>query len=286
MNWLFNKKVLITGASSGIGKEITKILINKYNCHVLGVNRSEDKLIAFKQELADKQDNFDYYPMDASKLENWQSLYQKLVDNNQTIDILINNAGMMHPFMRFDKIDFDQINKVIDINFYSAVYSTKIFMPMLLKSESGAIVNISSASALCNIPGVSIYSASKSALRAFSETISYEYRKQLYISTVMPGFAKTNLFYSKDNSKQIVAEKDDNLISKFCMPVEKMARKIVGKLKRKRRRVVVGLDAKFVNFMHKLMPQTTTKLVGGVFKATKLDTFQDIFEQKQPKEKK
>ncbi len=283
MNWLYNKRVLITGASSGIGKEITKLLINKYNCQVLGVNRSEDKLAAFKQELAEKQDKFDYYPMDASKLDNWQQLYQHLVDNKYDIDILINNAGMMHPFMRFDKLDYEQIDKVFDINFYSAVYSTKTFLPMLLKSNHGAIINISSASALCNIPGVSIYSASKSALRAFSETISYEYRKKLYISTIMPGFAKTNLFYSKDNSKQIVDQKDDNLISKFCMPVDKMARKIVGKIKRKRRRAVVGIDAKFVNFMHKLMPQTTTKLVGGVFKATKLATFKDIFDNKENK---
>lgn len=283
MNWLYNKRVLITGASSGIGKEITKLLINKYNCQVLGVNRSEDKLAAFKQELAEKQDKFDYYPMDASKLDNWQQLYKHLVDNKYDIDILINNAGMMHPFMRFDKLEYEQIDKVFDINFYSAVYSTKTFLPMLLKSNHGAIINISSASALCNIPGVSIYSASKSALRAFSETISYEYRKKLYISTIMPGFAKTNLFYSKDNSKQIVDQKDDNLISKFCMPVDKMARKIVGKIKRKRRRAVVGIDAKFVNFMHKLMPQTTTKLVGGVFKATKLATFKDIFDNKENK---
>ncbi len=283
MNWLYNKRVLITGASSGIGKEITKLLINKYNCQVLGVNRSEDKLAAFKQELGDKQDKFDYYPMDASKLDNWQQLYRHLAGNNYEIDVLINNAGMMHPFMRFDKLDYEQIDKVFDINFYSAVYSTKTFLPMLLKSEHGAIINISSASALCNIPGVSIYSASKSALRAFSETISYEYRKKLYISTIMPGFAKTNLFYSKDNSKQIVDQKDDNLISKFCMPVDKMARKIVGKIKRKRRRAVVGIDAKFVNFMHKIMPQTTTKLVGGVFKATKLTTFKDIFDNKENK---
>ncbi len=283
MNWIHNKNVLITGASSGIGKEITKLLITKYNCHVLGVNRSEDKLIAFKEELGEYANKFDYYPMDASKLENWQQLYQHLLDNGKTIDILINNAGTMHPFMRFDKIDIEQIHKVIDINFYSAVYSTKVFLPMLLAREHGSIINISSASALCNIPGVSIYSASKSALRAFSEIVSYEYKKKIYVSTIMPGFTKTNLFYSKDNARDIVTSKDKNLIDKFCMRVDKMAKKIVGKIKRKRRRAVLGVDSKLVNFLHKLMPQTTTKMVGGVFKMTKLSTFEDIFDNKEKK---
>lgn len=278
MNWIYNKKILLTGASSGIGKALATLLIKKYNCSVIGVNRSQDKLEEFKRELGEYGDKFSYYPMDASKLENWQQLYKTLQDKNEQIDVLINNAGMMHPFMSFEKIEIEQVHKVMNINFYSAIYSVKTFLPMLNQSKTPAIINISSASALANVPGVSVYGASKSALRAFSETISYEFRKHIYVCTVMPGFVKTNLFYSKDNAKNIVDDNDMGLINKFCMKVDKMAKKTVRAIKRKRKRVVLGLDGKFINFMHKLMPVSTTKLMGGVFRASKRKTFDQIFD--------
>lgn len=277
MNWLYNKTILITGASSGLGKQMVKIFITKYNCKVIGANRNEQKLKQFKLELNEYKDNFDYYVMDASVLQNWKDLYQKLLDAGISIDILINNAGLMHPFMKFDKLSYDSIYKVMNTNFYSAIYSTQTFLPMLLKSKTPAIINIASAAALVNVPGVSIYSASKSALRAFSETISYEYRDKIFVSTIMPGFAKTNLFYSSDNDRDVVAKTDDKLISKFCMDCDKMAKKIVKAISHKKHRVVLGKDARAGNFFNKLMPIGTTRIIGYLFKHSKLQTFDQIF---------
>jgi short-subunit dehydrogenase len=95
----------------------------------------------------------------------------------------------------------------------------------------------------------------------------------------MPGFAKTNLFYSKDNAKDIIETKDKNIIDKFSMRVDKMANKIVKIIKRKKARAIVGLDAKLINFMYKLMPQTSGRIVGFVMRKTKMKTFETIYKK-------
>ena len=95
----------------------------------------------------------------------------------------------------------------------------------------------------------------------------------------MPGFAKTNLFYSKDNKKDIIESKDKNIIDKFSMNVDKMAKKIVRVIKRKKARAIIGLDAKLINFMYKLTPQTSGRLVGWVMRKTKMKTFETVYKK-------
>ena len=279
MNWLYNKNVIISGASSGIGKEVSKILIEKYGCNILGVARTESKLEAFKQELGENGNHFSYFPMDTGIEENWQLLKTFMEEHSFAPDILINNAGTMTPFDAYANSTAEQVEKVFKTNFLSVTYSVRALLPVLEKSATPAIINISSASALCALPGVSIYSASKSALKTFSEILHCELKGRVYVSTIMPGFAKTNLFYSKDNAKDIIETKDKNIIDKFSMRVDKMANKIVKIIKRKKARAIVGLDAKLINFMYKLMPQTSGRIVGFVMRKTKMKTFETIYKK-------
>ena len=279
MNWLYNKNIIVTGASSGIGKEVSKLLIEKYNCHILGVARTESKLEAFKQELGEKSNYFCYFPMDTGIEENWQKLTIFMQENSFAPDVLINNAGTMTPFDAYENSTTEQVEKVFKTNFLSVTYSVRTLLPVLEKSSSPAIINISSASALCALPGVSIYSASKSALKTFSEILHCELKGKVFVSTIMPGFAKTNLFYSKDNKKDIIESKDKNIIDKFSMNVDKMAKKIVRVIKHKKARAIIGLDAKLINFMYKLAPQTSGRLVGWVMRKTKMKTFETVYKK-------
>ena len=194
MNWLYNKNIIISGASSGIGKEVSKILIEKYNCHILGVARTESKLQDFKTELANMGDHFDYYPLDVGNKDGWKDLIKHMETINFSPDILINNAGTMSPFESFEISTEESSERIFKTNFLSVTYAIKALLPVLKKSKTPAIVNISSASALGCLPGVASYSASKSALKTFSEILHCELRGQVYVSTIMPGFIKTNLF--------------------------------------------------------------------------------------------
>ena len=97
----------------------------------------------------------------------------------------------------------------------------------------------------------------------------------------MPGFVKTNLFYSKDNSHDIIVQKDKKIIDFFSMKVEKAAKKIISIIKRKKARAIIGFDAKFINFCYKLTPQTSGKFIGFVMKKSKLETFKDVYTKKE-----
>lgn len=279
MNWLYNKNVIISGASSGIGKEVSKILINKYNCHVLGVARTESKLQDFKTELEDNGNKFDYFSLDVGNKEGWQDLIKHMDLINFKPDILINNAGTMSPFESFERASEESCERIFRTNFLSITYAVKALLPILKKSSTPAIINISSASALGCLPGVATYSASKSALKTFSEILHCELRGQVYVSTILPGFIKTNLFSSKDNNKDIIESKDKKLINSISMKADKAARKIVRIIKRKKSRAIIGMDAKLINFMYKLTPQTSGRLIGSVMRASKLKTFENIYKK-------
>lgn len=277
MNWIFKKNVVVTGASSGIGKEICKLLAVKYNCKVLGVARTESKLIDLQKEIHLQGGVFDYYCMDVGNSDSWKKLKEQLLNVNFNLDIIINNAGTMPPFENFSYIDEQTVERVYKTNFFSVTYSVRELLPLLLESKFPAIINISSAGALSCMPGVSIYDSSKSALKTFSETLHCELKGKVYVSTILPGFAKTNLFSSRDNSAEVIAEKDKKLVNHFCMPVQKMAKKIIRVIKRKKARAIIGFDAKSLNFMYKITPQTSGKFIGFVMKKSKLKSFEKVF---------
>ena len=264
MNWLFDKNIVLTGASSGIGKELTIKLIKKYHCKIIGISRTEQNLINLKNDLNEFSDYFDYYAMDVCLSQNWHNLNEHLLEINFQPDILINNAGIMMPFSSFSNINENDIDKVFKTNFFSAIYSIKALMPLLQKSSNPAIINISSAAALCCMPGTSIYSASKSALETFSEILHCELRKKVYVCTIMPGFTKTNLFKNKEFGNEIINCQDKKIVDRFSMSVDKMSNKIIKNIKHKKARAIIGFDAKMLNILYKLMPQNSGNLVGKI----------------------
>ena len=116
MNKYFNEQstILLTGASSGIGKNLATILIKKYGAKVIGVARSEDKLSKVKKELGE---NFTYLTFDVSLEESWQALYKHLTDNKIHLTGIINSAGVLPEFSSFNGEYFEQNKNVININY-------------------------------------------------------------------------------------------------------------------------------------------------------------------------
>jgi len=273
--WLKDKAVVVTGASSGIGAEIVKLLTNKYNCTVLGVARNEDKLNNFKNSLGEKCNNFYICVGDVSKKESWDRILEQAKQLN--CQILINNAGTMLNFKKALNTTEEEVSRVFKTNFMSTYYGFTTFCEYLKSVQNGAIVNVCSASAICSIPGQSVYSASKSAQVAFSKIASCEERKNLFIATYLPGFTRTSLFTTKDNSKPIFDEKALKLVNKFSMPSDKMARKIVKSLKRKKRYKVFGKDAKLLKTLNGLAPVKSSDFYYNLFKKVNLDSFSDLF---------
>ena len=274
-NWLNGKNVILTGASSGIGKEITKILIERFNCFVFGIARNEEKMLNLIEELGNKKEKFSYKFFDVSSKTNWEDFSNFLNNEKMQIDILINCAGILPNFDKFINYDLETIENIINVNFYSAVFAIKSLMPFLNQSKKPMILNVSSAGALCAIPGTSIYSASKSALKSFTEALDAETNKNMRVSVVCPGFTKTDLFRDQKHKG------DKGIIHKISMPADKMARKIIRVIKKRCRRAVLGLDAKLINLLYKFFPRSAGRICGKFLKSAKVQLFADVFKNEE-----
>lgn len=269
--WLNGKTVVLTGASSGMGKDIATRLLHEKNCTVIGIGRNEKRMQDFSDDLGEYSKNFSYQLFDVSKRENWTSFAKYLTENNIQVDVLINNAGILPRFDRFDKYSIEEIEDAMAINFFSAVYSIHTLMPHLLKGNSPAIINIDSSAALMALAGTSVYSASKAALKSFSEALREEFRGKCYVGIVCPGFTKTDIFRNQS------ASGGDKAFDMISTPCDKMVNKIITGISRKNSLMVYGKDAVLMNIFSTLMPVNGTRLFSSVMKMSKLPLFHSIF---------
>ncbi|MGN0457819.1 MAG: SDR family NAD(P)-dependent oxidoreductase [Eubacterium sp.] len=273
--WLTGKTVVVTGASGGMGAGIASTLIKKHNCTVIGIARSEPKMLKFIDELGEESaKQFSYRLFDVSVKENWESFAEEFKENGTKVDILINNAGILPKFKRFDKYSYDEIERAMNINFFSCVYSIKSMMPIILESDTPAIINIDSSAALMTLAGTSMYSASKAALKGFTEALRVEFKDKMYIGLVCPGFTKTDIFSNQGSADLEDGAKIINMISTDC---DKMVKMIMNGIVHKAPMQVHGFDAHAMSVCNRLMPVYGSKLFSAVMRMANVDLFKEVF---------
>lgn len=276
--WLNGKTVVVTGASGGMGAGIAATLIKKHNCTVIGVARSEPKMLKFIEELGDEYaGQFSYKLFDVSVKENWEEFAAELEANGTAVDILINNAGILPKFKRFDRYSYEEIDRAMNINFYSCIYSTKTMMPIILKSSTPAVVNIDSSAALMTLAGTSMYSASKAALKGFTEALRVEFAGKMYVGLVCPGFTKTDIFRGQGGAESAndKGAKVMNMISTDC---DRMVKMIMFGIEHQRPMMVHGFDAHAMSAFNRILPVNGSRMFSGVMKLAKIDLFKEVFD--------
>lgn len=274
-NWLKDEVVILTGASSGIGRELCKRLIIKHGAKVLGVGRREEKMLSLKEELGEYGENFSYYLFDVGDRYAWGAFKGYLLNKNIQPKLLINNAGQFPVFQKASQTPFETAEQIMKVNYYSALYSMETIFPLLKrdgKSKPG-LVNISSCAALCSVVGTGVYSASKAALKGFTEALQMEEKGKTYVGLIYPGTVATELFDKDENTK-------NSALDKIAMKPHKMARKIARKIVRRKKRAVLGFDAKMMTGLAKIAPVKGTGLIGWVMKASKSKVFSNVFDRK------
>ena len=274
-NWLKDETIILTGTSGGIGYELCKLFVQKYGAKVIGIARNEAKLNALQTELGE---NFTYYPFDVSQRENWIAFKETLIDKGIAPRLLLNNAGAFPTFQKVVCTPAHTIERIMRVNYFSVVYSVEQLSSLLsgTKKDKPAIVNIASSASLCTISGTGAYSASKSALKSYTEALQLEEKGKKYIGLVCPGTTATGLFDGDENTK-------NSALDLVAMPAQKMAKKIARKILRKRKRAVVGWDAKLMGFSARLMPVKSLFLIRGVMKSSKSKVFKEVFDYKTKK---
>ena len=276
--WLKGKTVVVTGASGGMGAGIAATLIKKHGCTVIGIARSEPKMLKFIEELgAEYASKFSYKLFDVSVKENWESFAEELKANGTKIDVLINNAGILPKFKRFDRYSYEEIERAMNINFYSCIYSTKTLMPMILESSTPAIINIDSSAALMTLAGTSMYSASKAALKGFTEALRTEFRGKMYVGLVCPGFTKTDIFRDQNQSES--NDKGAKIINMISTDCDLMVKMIMFGIENQRPMMVHGIDAHAMSIFNRLLPVAGSAMFSGVMKLANVDLFEDVFRE-------
>ena len=273
MNWLKDKYVVLSGASGGIGREVCKIFVRKYGANVIGIGRNESKMLSLKAELGEK---FSYRLFDVCEKENWTAFAKWLQAENISPVLLLNNAGAFPTFAKTLDTPSQTTERIMRNNYFSIVYAVEEVAP-LLKGEGKikpAIVNVASSAALCTVAGTGAYSASKAAVKSYTEALQMEEKGKMYIGLICPGTTATELFDGDEKTK-------NSALQKIAMPVEKMAKKIARKIIRRRKRAALGWDAKIMSGLTRTMPTKGLFVVRGVLKMSKSKVFSDVFKDEQ-----
>lgn len=181
------------------------------------------------------------------------------------------------PFEKFETESIEDAKRVFETNFYSHVYSYKLFCEDLKKSK-GALFAISSSSALCPIVGQAVYSASKAAIKNFTEAIKVEHKKDFFVGIIYPGYVRTDLFREQKEMSKLVLS--------FSMKADKMAKKIVRAVIHKKSRSVLGADAVLMKGLYKFFPRSTPKTISDVLEISKDKMFDKVYTNNPSKREK
>lgn len=203
MSLLKGKNILLTGGSRGIGKSIVEVLIK--NGANVGFTFSSSDAAANKisKDLNKNGNKCIAYKSDASQLIQCDELVKSFLKDFETIDVLINNAGITRDnlLLRMREEDFDQ---VIEVNLKSVFNMTKACQRIFLKNKSGSIINMSSVVGVKGNAGQSNYSASKAGIIGFSKSIALELgSRNIRCNVIAPGFIKTEM---TDNLSEAIIE--------------------------------------------------------------------------------
>lgn len=193
MKLLEGKNILITGGSRGIGKSIVEVLFNSGANVGFTFSSSESAADEIAKNLNCSSQKCIAYKSDASKLDQCENLVESFLNDFETIDVLINNAGITKDnlLMRMGEDDFD---KVMEVNLKSVFNMTKACQRVFLKNRKGSIINMSSVVGVKGNAGQSNYAASKAGIIGFSKSIAQELgSRSIRCNVIAPGFIKTEM---------------------------------------------------------------------------------------------
>ncbi len=267
----FNGKVAaITGAGSGIGRALALRLASE-GCSVALSDKNIEGLKETAELVAKHNVGCLQSELDVSDREAVEAWAQDVVKEFGQADYVFNNAGVAL-VDRAETIDYDDFHWLMDINFWGMVYGSKAFLPHFQERKSGHIINVSSLFGLIAVPGQSAYNASKFAIRGFTEALGQELDGSgVYASSVHPGGIKTNI---ARNARFVNGGPDggghSDMIKNFDhiakTTSEQAADVILKGVEKKKKRILIGADARLLDRIQRLMPEKYSGFLSLLFK--------------------
>jgi len=257
------KVFVVTGGGNGIGREVVLALLAK-GARVAALDLSEEGLEATAM-LADVGERLTTHAADITDRAVVEQLPQLVSATHGSVDGLVNVAGIIHKFKPISELSFEEIEKVMAVNFWGTVNTVKTFLPTLLGRPAASIVDVSSMGALVPFPGQSAYGASKAAVKLFTEGLYAELRgTSVAVTLVFPGAVGTNIAGNSGVDMGSVAAGADAGV-KMTSAVSAGAQ-IVEAIEKGSYKVRIGSDAKMLDRMSRLMPQRSTGIIADQMK--------------------
>ena len=248
----------VTGAGNGMGRQLVIGLIKK-GAKVAALDIDASALSETKRLAGANEDNFKAFVVDITDADKVATLPKLIAEEFSPIDLLINNAGIIQPFVRINQLDKEAAEKVMQINFFGPFHLIKAFLPSLLEKKSAHIVNTSSMGAYTPVPGQSLYGASKAALAALTAGLRSELiDTNINVTTVYPGAIATNIAVNSGINLSNLSTPNKKI--KMTSP-EKAAALILEAIEKNKAQLFIGSDAKTMNFLARLNPLFAARLI-------------------------
>lgn len=260
---LKDKTVVITGASSGIGKALAQEMA-KRGANIVLAARQYVTLCEITAEL-EKAYGVKALAIqaDVSKEEDCEALVKQTILTFGKLDVLINNAGLSMRAL-FKDLDLSVLKNLMDVNFWGTVYCTKYALPEILKT-TGSIVAVSSIAGYRGLPGRTGYSSSKFAMNGFMESLRTELLKTgVHVMVACPGFTTSNIRVAA-LSQDGTAHGETSMEEGKMMTAEEVAQRICDGIEQKKRTLIMTRQGKLAVWVNKLFPAFADKKVFELF---------------------
>jgi short-subunit dehydrogenase len=253
-----NKTFVITGGGNGMGRQLVLQLLNK-GARVAAIDLKPEYLEETKQLAGKNAERLSTHVLNITDQAAVEALPDEVIKIHGSVDGLFNNAGIIQPFVKVNDLNFDAIIRVMDVNFYGALYMIKAFLPHFLKRPEAHIVNISSMGGFLPVPGQSIYGASKAAVKLMSEGLYAELKNTgVRVTIVFPGAIHTNIT-SNSGLEMPKANKGSSSIK--MMEADKAAAMMIDAMENNKFRICVGSDSRMMDLLYRFSPKYATNLI-------------------------
>jgi short-subunit dehydrogenase len=259
---LENKVVVVTGAGSGMGRELVLGLL-KRGARVAAVDINEKTLAETLSLAAAPEQSLATFIVNITDRAAVEALPAAVIARFGAVDGIINCAGIIQPFVKLAELDYATIDRVFAVNWLGTLYMTKAFLPTLLARPEGYVANVSSMGGFLPVPGQTIYGATKAAVKLMTEGLHSELAgTSVHVSIVFPGAVNTNIMANSGLASPAVSSADAAKI----YAADKAAADILDGMERNQFRVLVGRDAKFLDLLYRLNPQRATAFIAKMMK--------------------
>ncbi|MDR0829623.1 MAG: SDR family NAD(P)-dependent oxidoreductase [Prevotellaceae bacterium] len=254
-----NKTIVVTGGGNGLGREIVLNLLDK-GARVIAVDMNETALEETFNLSKKNKGVLIPHIADITSTEELKILRDKTINLFGAVDGVINNAGIIQPFVKLNDLDFEIIKRVMNVNFIGMANVTKTFLPQLLSRSESHIVNVSSLGGIVPTAGQISYCASKAAVKQFSDCLRSELSEtNVRVTTIFPGAMQTNIKINSGLMRE--AESTDAARAGNTLHPTLAAEHIVAAMEHNRKSAYLGKDSKSMHFISKISSTLATKLI-------------------------